>query len=105
MNDSGSPRPEKRALRNVFREDFRRRDLKRTLRRDFRELRDFYLDENRRARLKEMGRPRRWISTAAWLLKSLLLNLTPARRFLLACALIALFFFSDIQCNGEHKRV
>lgn len=37
-----------------------------------------------------MGRGRRWLHLGAWLLKSLFLNLTPARRVLLALALLLL---------------
>lgn len=51
-------------------------------------LERFYLSEEARARLAAMRGPRRWIHRLWWLLKSLLLKLTPPRRVLLALALV-----------------
>jgi serine phosphatase RsbU (regulator of sigma subunit) len=56
-----------------------------------RELRDlylFYLDDESRQELAGMGRVRRAFSLLAWLLKSLLLKLSPARRLMLLVAFV-----------------
>ena len=86
------------SLRHLFKKDIkqtyhdlRRGDLRRTLRRDFRDLHDFYIDEERRKRLASMGRFKRWIYIAAWLLKSLFFKLTMVRRILLLISIILLF--------------
>ena len=60
----------------------------RTLGRDLRDLYGFYLDEEARGRLAEMGRLRRWATVVAWALKSLLLKLSPPRRLMLAAAMV-----------------
>ncbi len=63
--------------------DLRRGDFKRTLRRDYSELKEFYLDNERKARLKNMGSIKRGFWMIWWLLKSLFFKLTPVRRILL----------------------
>jgi hypothetical protein len=68
-------------------------DWRRTVRRDFADIRDFYLDEEQKARLEKMGRFSRWLYLAGWLLKSLFLKLTPLRRVLIVIALYCLLLF------------
>ncbi len=55
---------------------------------EFRRLYDFYLDDERRAELESKGRIRRAFLLLGWLLKSLLLKLSPARRLLLFVSLL-----------------
>jgi len=77
-------------------DDLRRRDFKRTFGRDLKELYHFYLDEDRQARLAAMNRFKRGVFRLAWVLKSLVLKLTPVRRILLLICLI-LFFYGDFS--------
>lgn len=56
------------------------------------DLERFYLTEENRRWLAEMRGPRRFIRRLGWLLKGLLLKLTPVRRMLLALALVLLVF-------------
>jgi len=72
-------------------EDLHRGGIKRTLRQDFRDIYHFYIDRKSRKQLKSMGRIRRWIRIAYWILRSLILKLTPARRVLLVASLIVFF--------------
>lgn len=94
-------------LGKVLREDLRRDDLQRTLTRDFKELKEFYVDEVRKKKLAEMGWLKRWIYMIAWLLKSLFLKLTPLRRLLVVISLLLILFSSrfvigvdDISTNN-----
>ncbi len=59
------------------------------IRREYRELRDFYIDTERKSRLEEMNMFKRWIFFVWWLLKSMFFKLTPTRRLLL---LLGIFF-------------
>jgi sigma-B regulation protein RsbU (phosphoserine phosphatase) len=68
-------------------DDLRRARLQR-LGEEFRELYYFYLDEEARNRLAGMGRIRRAFLLLGWLLKSLLMKLSPARRIMLLVALV-----------------
>jgi sigma-B regulation protein RsbU (phosphoserine phosphatase) len=67
--------------------DLRRGDLKSSFTRDLRELHDFYLDEQARERLKSKRRGRRLFLRVWWILKSLIMNLSPIRRLLLVISL------------------
>lgn len=69
-------------------------EWRRTMRRDVADIREFYLEEEQRARLEKMGRLQRGLYLVGWLLKSLFLKLTPLRRVLLVVALYLLFFFN-----------
>ena len=69
--------------------DFGRHGV-RTIAVSFEEIEAFYLDEASRRRLAGMGHVRRTFRRFFWLIKSLLMKLTPARRILLAFALLLL---------------
>jgi hypothetical protein len=68
--------------------DLRRTDLTDSMGRDLRDLYRFFLDSETRARLETMGRVYRTFWLIGWLLKSLLLKLSPSRRFLLLLAMV-----------------
>jgi serine phosphatase RsbU (regulator of sigma subunit) len=65
----------------------------------FEEIEAFYLDEASRRRLAEMGHVRRAFRRFFWLIRSLLMKLTPARRIMLAFALLLLL--PGIHIGGE----
>ncbi|MFQ5866072.1 MAG: PP2C family protein-serine/threonine phosphatase [bacterium] len=90
MANHGSAGKGEPTLRKTVFEDLHRGDFFSTIRRDFTELKDFFLDEDRQSRLKDMGRVKRWLYMTAWLLKSLFLKLTPARRILLVVGVLLL---------------
>lgn len=76
----------------------------RTISQDLRDLREFYLDKERKQRLERMGFLRSWIVISFWLLKELILKLSSFRRilFLLACLLI----FSTIgESNNDQNKI
>lgn len=61
-----------------------------TIRGTFDSLEEFYVSSDRRERLARAGRIRRAVLRAWWLFTGLLLRLTPARRLLLAVALVSM---------------
>jgi len=87
---------------NVLREDLQNADFPRTIRRDFKELKEFMLAEERQKRLKEMGRAKQWFYIAWWLLRSLILKLTPARRLLVVLGIVLLVFRSNVGGADQH---
>lgn len=92
---SGDPNAPRlfRTLSNDVRQvtaDISSQGLRRTLLSALDEIEAFYLDEGSRRRLAGMGHVGRTFRRVFWLLKSLLLKLTPARRILLAFALFLL---------------
>src|SRR5436190_545809 len=85
--EKGEGQPGGRGIGKIVVQDVLRGDLKRSLRRDLRDLYEFYIDEASRARLARMGRLRRGFRATLWLLRALLLNLSPGRRVLLVAGL------------------
>ena len=83
--DKESPKLHKTILNDLHRGGFRR-----TLKQDLRDIYQFYLDRNTRARLSEMGWFRRYTRMFFWVIKNMILKLSPVRRILL---LISLWFF------------
>ncbi len=83
-------------------DDFKRGNHKRTIRRDLRDLYAFYLNEDERERLKEMGHLKRYFLMVWWLVKSLFLNLSPTRRILLLIS-VWLAIQGDIQFTGDES--
>lgn len=73
-------------VRTVF-VDFQQRGAKRVVGDSVASLESFYLPEEDRLRLVSMRPVRRFFLRSWWLLKGLLLKLTPARRVMLAAAL------------------
>ncbi len=76
------------SLHKVVLDDLRQMRWGRDYLRELETLYYFYLDEERRAELARMGRIRRAFSVLFWILKSLLMKLSPARRVMLLIALI-----------------
>lgn len=88
-------------LRRTIVNDFRKGDILESLRRDFKELYRFYIDAETQERLKSERRIKRFIHASWYLLKNLILKLTPARRFLLLLS-IAFFLFGDTNISTSN---
>lgn len=87
---------------HTLRDDVRRGDFWRSVRREYAELRESMLDEPRRQRLRTMGAWRRWLITMFWLLKSMFFNLRPARRIILVVGILLSLFTRTFVFKGEN---
>lgn len=85
-------------------DDLRKGGLKRSLRRDLKDIYLFYLDREMRQRLSSMNRFKRWFMRFFWLLKSLILKLTPVRRILLVISLY-LTFIGPYQSSSNNVNI
>lgn len=81
--------------------DLQRYGFKRTIHRTYLELYDFYLDARAKEQLRGMGRFRRTINLTFWLLTSLFLKLTPARRVLLVLSVLFMLQATDVEHQGQ----
>ena len=79
-------------LRDAFKEGFKQENFFRSVKREFRELQDFYLDDDRRTRLNQMNAIKRSFWTVVWLLKLMFLKLNALRRLILLIGLILSVF-------------
>ena len=112
MANSESAHPHERSLFQTLGhdahqtwKDVHRTGLKKTIGRTFSDLQQFYLSAHSRDRLVGMGRVRRGIYLVLWLLKSLFLRLTPARRVLLALSFVLMWQASDIERHGGSTQI
>jgi sigma-B regulation protein RsbU (phosphoserine phosphatase) len=85
--------------------DVRRTGVKRTVNRTLFDLQEFYLGEHNRDRLQGMGKVRRTIYLVAWLLKSLFLKLTPARRALLVLSFVLMWDTTKFESSGHTAQI
>ena len=86
-NDSGGTRRRASSIKDELFGDIRARDVPGTVTRDLKALYEFYLSDEERTRLASMGRIGRFFRMGFWILRSLLLKLSPVRRVLLVVAL------------------
>jgi sigma-B regulation protein RsbU (phosphoserine phosphatase) len=110
-NSESSARQDPRLLHTLGQDaqhlwtDVRRTGVKRTVNRTFFDLQEFYLGAHSRDRLLAMGKIRRTIYLAAWLLKSLFLKLTPARRALLALSFVLMWEVTHFESRGHTAQI
>lgn len=83
----------------TLRDDLRRGDFGQTIKRDYGELKEFMLDEERQKKLGAMGSVKRAFVSGWWLLKSMFFKLNPARRLLVVIACFLLFI--DVRANQQ----
>jgi hypothetical protein len=91
-------------LRQTLREDIKTADLWTSLRRDYKELEKFYIDDEKKLRLDKMSWLKRLIYLQWWLFKSMLLKLTPVRRILLFIGFFFILGGGSIIIQTEHVR-
>jgi len=97
--------PEPKLGKTVW-EDIRRGRFRKDIKYDYEELKEFFLTEDRKERLKSMGRVKRWVFIIFWLLKSLIFKLTPTRRLLVLISMLLLFAniqFNNSPANTNHQ--
>jgi len=72
-----------------------------TLRREAREIEDFYLSDEERAQLRKKGRIWRWFVLAWWVVKNSFFKLSPVRRLLLAFGTVFVLLGDTTVSSGN----
>jgi serine phosphatase RsbU (regulator of sigma subunit) len=88
-------------LRNTLTEDFKKGGFFKSFRRDFKDLKNYYISEEKHLRLKNMNWFKRIFMFSWWLLKSMILKLTPFRRVVLIVGILFLVVRIDASSNGD----
>lgn len=99
MATSGSQQTTDPTLRATLREDFRQQGFWQKLRREFVELKEFSIDEGRRTTLAAMGPIKRGFYIGWWILKQMILKLTPVRRILVVAGIVFLLISDSIKSD------
>ncbi len=92
-SSSGEP-----GFRETFKSDIRQEDFAKNVRRDWDEVIEFFMTEERREELREMNWVKRLFIVPFWLFKAMYLHLTPARRILLLLGVV--FSFMNIETQA-----
>jgi sigma-B regulation protein RsbU (phosphoserine phosphatase) len=100
MNQTGKNNSDPKIGRTIV-DDIKQGDLRKGIRRDYREMKEFFLNDDRKKRLLSMGRFKRWFYTSWWLLKGLFFHLTPIRRLLFVLALILILASRQVLIVGQ----
>ena len=82
-NRSNDPR-----LGRTLREDFKQTDFISEMKKEFRELKNFYIDEHKKERLQNMNSISGFFHVLFWIIKSMFFHLTPLRRMLTVAGVI-----------------
>ncbi len=85
----------------TIKDDWNETPVKRTLKQDFRELRDFYISSEQKKRMDNMGKIKRWFFILFWLLKGMFFKLTPMRRILLLVSFILIMSSGGATVNSK----
>jgi serine phosphatase RsbU (regulator of sigma subunit) len=101
MVDKKKTSDREHVLRRAIVDDLTKGNLLDSLKRDFKEMYRFYLDDETKRRLEVYGRVKRFFYVSWHLLKSLLLKLNPTRRFLLLLSIIFLFVGDVSYSSGK----
>lgn len=106
MNNSGTNNTDREpGLSNTIKEDLKSGSLFKSFRRDFKDLKEYYISEEKHKRLKQMN----WIKYIFvfwwWVLKSMILKLTPLRRILLIAGFICLLMPENISTTSRDVKV
>ncbi|MBN2091385.1 serine/threonine-protein phosphatase [candidate division KSB1 bacterium] len=96
-----SAKKEEPKIGRTILDDISQGDLAHDLFQDLKDIYNFYIDEEKRTELQQMGQVRRAIKVIIWILKSLFFKLTPVRRILLVIALILPQFTYTIKQTGS----
>jgi phosphoserine phosphatase RsbU/P len=89
----------------VLRDDLKNIRFQKDVKREFKELRSFYITEDQNKRLNNMKPIHKGIHIVTWMIKSLFLHLTPIRRILTVVGLLIIIFGSGIIINNGSTQV
>ncbi len=101
MKDKHSTSSKKIRITSTVLKDVQRGDFWKTLRRDLKEITEFYIDEEHRVNLNKKRKVFQWLFLSYNILKSLILKLTPTRRILLVLSLIFFSIQSDALVKDQ----
>lgn len=87
----------------VLRDDIHQIRISRDFNQEMRELKQFYINEEKKKRLEQMGLISRWFHMVIWILKSMFLKLTPFRRLLILIGFIFLITGSTFSLNNDQN--
>jgi len=99
--DSKNHKNKNSGIWETFKTDFKESEITREVKYDLTDTLDFYLTEDQKARMKEMGWFKKLIFIPAWLLRIMFFKLTRIRRLLLALAIFLSFIRISVNDSND----
>lgn len=100
------PHKEEPKIRHTIRDDLRQPDLRQNLSDDYRDLKENFLDDDKKEQLKNMSAFKRFFKVSWWLLRAMFFRMTPVRRLLFVLGIIFILAAniqsSDGGVNNSH---
>lgn len=88
-------------IRHIIQDDLKNTDFKKSIKSDWKELKEQFLNDDKRNRLENMNTIKRFFVLSWWLLKQMFFNLTPIRRIIFVFAVV-LTINNDPNNNSEY---
>jgi len=103
MSDKNSSNNNEPRVGQTFRNDLKKLKIKEDLGGEYKDLKEYFLTDDRKEKNKSMGKFKRFFVVPWWLLKSLYFKLTAFRRLLLIAGIIFLIisYPSDSDSNKD----
>lgn len=101
MNTQNTSLKKEPRIRHTIRSDFRQTKIKEEFKSEFKDLKQYFLNEERKGKLESMNAFKKFFVLPWWLLKAMYFRLTPFRRILLFIGLIFLLFSGNVETIDE----
>jgi len=101
MNTSHSDQKREPRIRHTIRSDFRQTKIKEEFKSEYKDLKQYFLTEERKKKLGSMNAIKKFFVLPWWLVKAMYLRLTPFRRILFFIGLIGFFTFGNFSSGSE----
>ena len=94
-------KPQGKKLYDTLKDDISEGGFRSNVTTDFEDLKEFFLNTERKKQLADMGKIKRFFYMAWWLLSELLLKLTPTRRLVLIVGIVLLILPGKFGLDGN----
>jgi hypothetical protein len=101
MNTYNTAQKSEPRIRHTIRSDFRQTKIKEEFKSEYKDLKQYFLTDERKEKLESMNALKKIFVLPWWLLKAMYLRLTPFRRILLFIGLILLLFSGNFEASGD----
>ncbi len=102
MSDNKSSKINEPRMGKTLRDDIHQVKIKDDLSGEYEDLKEYFLTDDRKEKLKTMGNFRKFFVIPWWLLKSLYFKLTPFRRILLVLAIILILLSGNNKIGSDN---
>lgn len=105
MNTNNITQKTEPQIRQTIRSDFRQTKIKEEFKTEYKDLKQYFLSDERKVKLAEMNSLKKIFILPWWLTRALYLKLTPFRRILFFIGLIGFFTFGEFSSSPEGTKL